>query len=129
MKNTSHLDSAHIDEYADHIDSIAESLDEDIYGASGEFNDEQIRERLMQKIVERCNYHCGGSGSEDEDPASMSIAIHEFKPALSLSQAANLILGVWKHMAKQSVELLYEPPHDDIDVTAKIVNDRLAPRP
>jgi hypothetical protein len=77
-----------------YIDDIALQLDEDTSGANGELDTKQIRDRLMQSIVERS----GHSGIE------MSIAEHEHKPALTLSQASSLIMRVWLHKDRQVME-------------------------
>jgi hypothetical protein len=71
-------------------DDIALSLEEDVYGASGEFNETQLRERLMQKIVEGCYSKIYDGTGE------MSVAEHEFKPVITLCNAARMILGVWR---------------------------------
>jgi hypothetical protein len=84
------------------IDGIALSLDENMYGANGELDDDQeIRDRLMEAIVARCNYHIAGQSGIYEDFIPMSVAEHAYKPALTLSQAASLILGVWKYKDRQ----------------------------
>ncbi|WP_256806333.1 hypothetical protein [Bradyrhizobium sp. Bra64] len=80
-----------------YIDSIALSLDEDVYGANGELDDLEIRSRLMEKIVAQCNYHISGHSGIYEDFISMSVKDYSDKPALTLRQAASLILGVWRY--------------------------------
>jgi hypothetical protein len=86
-------------ERSDHyIDGIALQLSEDVHGASGDFDDLQIRTRLMEAIVARCNYHIYGHSGIYEDFIQMSVEEHADKPALTLRQAANLIFGVWKYM-------------------------------
>jgi hypothetical protein len=77
-----------------YIDDLAMQLDEDINGANGELDDDQIRERLMQSIVERCNYSISGHSGIYEDWIEMSIAEHEYKPALTLSQTASMVLSI-----------------------------------
>jgi hypothetical protein len=84
-----------------YIDDIGLQLDEDCYGANGELDDQQIRERLMQKIVERCNYNISGHSGVYEDWKQMSVTEHEHQPAITLLQAASMILGVYEHMDRQ----------------------------
>jgi hypothetical protein len=83
---------------------LASQLDDDCYGASGDFDDQQIRDRLMEAIVERCNYHISGHSGIYEDFVPMSVAEHKYKPALTLSQAAGLIISVWRHKDRQVIE-------------------------
>jgi hypothetical protein len=78
---------------------IALSLTEDIYGANGDLDEFQVQDRLMKAIIEWCEYHLDGqSGLWGEDFIPMSVEEHAYKPALTLSQAASLVLGVWRHM-------------------------------
>jgi hypothetical protein len=89
------------------INHLALSLDEDVYGAGAKFNDQQIRDRLMQSIVEQCNYSMPDHIGIGEYLNLMS-AEHKHKPAVTLWQAANLILGVWRHMDCRLKEALME---------------------
>jgi hypothetical protein len=98
-----------------YIDDLALSLDEDINWASGELDKKQIFTRLMQSIVERCNYRRSGNSGK------MSIAEHEHQPALSLSQAARMILRVWIHKDRQVKEEVMSSLTD-------IITKRVRPR-
>ena len=89
----------------DYYDSIASQLDEDVYGASSvELNEKQIFSRLMQSIVERCNHSIADHSGVNEDWIQITITEHEHYPAVTLSQAANMILNVWKHKERQSLD-------------------------
>jgi hypothetical protein len=100
MNNLDHLGPSN------YIDDIAMSLDEDMYGASGELSDEEIRNRLMESIVASCNYHISGHSGIGEDFIQMSVAKHEYEPALTLSQVAGLILRVWKHGDRRCMDAM-----------------------
>jgi hypothetical protein len=81
-----------------HIDSLARQLDEDSYGVNGDLDDEQIRERLMQSIVERFNDSRPGTRGRDVE---MSVSEDENEPVLTLSQAASMLIAVYDHMDRQ----------------------------
>jgi hypothetical protein len=98
---------------SDHINGIVLQLSEDFYGANGELDEFQIRDRLMEAIIERCNHHIAGhSGMYGEDFIGMSVEEHAHKPAITLYQAAGLILGVWKDMDRDIMQMVAEwtPP-------------------
>jgi hypothetical protein len=80
-----------------YIDALALQLDEDIQNADDELNEQQIHKRLMQAIVERCKYSIAGH-------IQLSVAEHEHQPALTLSEAATMIICVWLHKDRQFVE-------------------------
>jgi hypothetical protein len=67
---------------SDHIDKIALQLDEDVYGANGDLSDHQIRYRLMEAIIVQLGV--------------LKPVMDVHTPSLSLAQAADLILGVWR---------------------------------
>jgi len=69
---------------SDHIDKIALSLDEDVYGASGPLSEWQIRERLIEQIRSVTDYQHG-----------------EMVP---INAVAGLILGVWEYKDRQYME-------------------------
>ena len=95
MSDKDHLKSGH-------IDNIALQLAEDVYDS--DFNREEIMDRLMRAIVARCNYpHVAVSGVAD-DFIVMSVEEHAHKPALTLHQAASLILSVWEYMDREKYE-------------------------
>jgi hypothetical protein len=108
-----------------YIDDLALQLDEDTNGANGELDTKQIRERLMQSIVERCNYSIAGHSGIDEDWIEMSVAEHEHQPALTLSQAASFIMRVWLHKDRQVMEELMSPL-PSVEQMSAIINNRLA---
>jgi hypothetical protein len=80
------------------IDEIALQLDEDVYG--GGMDDQQIRDHLMKTIV--AQYHGVIPGTTD----AMSVAVHEYRPVLSLTQVADIIMGVWNHKDRECVVAL-----------------------
>jgi hypothetical protein len=93
----------HLD--GDYINPIAFQLDEDVYGANGDLDDLEVKSRLMEAIVSQCNYHIAGhSGLDGEKFIGMSVEEHASKPALTLSQAADLIFGVWAYKDCQYME-------------------------
>lgn len=94
-----HLDS-------DYIDRIALQLDGDVYGANGDLDHQEILDRLMETIVEKCNHHLAGHSGIYEDFIPMSVEEHAYAPALTLSQAASMILRVWEYMDRIYNELL-----------------------
>jgi hypothetical protein len=86
---------------------LALQLDEDVYG---DFDDIQIRHRLMEAIVSQCNYHLEGhSGTYDEDFMPMSVEEHASKPALTLNQAARMIISVWESKDRDLMEIIGNP--------------------
>jgi hypothetical protein len=91
---------------SDHIDTIALRLDEDMRGANGDLSKNEIHDRLMQAIVGQCNHHMSGvcDNGIDEDFIPMSVEEHAYRPALTLYQAASLILDVWEYKERQWLE-------------------------
>ena len=73
---------------SDYINDIALQLDEDVYGANGELDDQEIRDRLMETIIDQCNYPVDGR--------------------VDVWQAANLILGVWKYKDRNLMNAIKE---------------------
>ena len=86
------------------IDDLALTIDENTHGANREMSDEQIRTHLMQSIVDRCNHSIADHSGVNEDWIQITITEHEHYPAITLSQAANMILNVWKHKERQSLD-------------------------
>jgi hypothetical protein len=81
---------------SNYVDTIALQLDEDVYGASGDFNDREIRERLMQAIIKQCDL-------APRTPRQYSADL----PVLSLEETADLILGVWEYMDRMQIEAVF----------------------
>jgi hypothetical protein len=69
------------------IDLIALQLDNDVYGASGDWSEAQIRKRLMKSIAEQ-------HGNDE----------------WTLAQVADLVFGVWQHKDRDLMEMLTDPP-------------------
>ena len=96
------------------FDDLALTLDENINGTNGTMSGNQIRIRLMQTIIEQCNYGTADHSGIDEPWIAMTIAEHENQPALTLSRAATMIMRVWLHKDRLFMEeimsLLKPPP-------------------
>jgi hypothetical protein len=72
--------------------------------AAGDLDHYEIRNRLMQSIVEHLNYSIAGHSGIYEDWIEMSVAKHEHEPAITISQAASLIRYVWEYKERQCNE-------------------------
>jgi hypothetical protein len=92
-----------------YIDSIGLSLDENMYGANGELSEEEVHALLMESIVETCNHYLAGPAGTGDDFIPVSVAEHEFKPAVTLHHAASMIIRVWKHGDRKLMDMMFEP--------------------
>src|SRR5262249_55823900 len=68
--------------------------------------DEEIMKNIMELIVEECDFHIYGKGGLWEEPfENMSVKEHEFKPALTLRQAARFIYRAMEQVERETHEL------------------------
>ena len=86
--------------------TFASRIDEDMHGASGVMDEEQLQDAVMKHIVEACNYSMPGKSGIYEPWEEMSVKEHAHKPALTLYQAANFILHVARHWESMWLEEL-----------------------
>jgi hypothetical protein len=70
------------------INEIAMSLNDDVYGASGDFTERQINERLISTIHHATDYAYANSG------------------LVPVSAVARLIRSVWEYQDRQYMTLL-----------------------
>lgn len=68
---------------SDHINDIALSLDEDVYGANGDLDESQIKSRLIMNIHYATDYQ---------------YVAHDMMPVWA---AADLIRSVWEYMDRR----------------------------
>ena len=68
---------------SEHIDDIALSLDEDVYGANGDLDELQIKERLIANIHAATDY------------------AHVETGMIPIRRVASLIQSVWEHQDRK----------------------------
>jgi hypothetical protein len=78
--------------FSDYIDSIALQLWGDVYSASGDLTDCEIRQRLMPLIVRRCGF------PRDQDMISGVGNDYENRPLLTPWQVSGLVFDMWRYM-------------------------------
>jgi hypothetical protein len=91
------------DSFAEHVSWARYEVDPGL--ADWEQN-EQVVQSIMELIVEQCEWHIAGkSGMWDEPYEGMSVKEYEFKPALTLRQAAWFIYRAMKQVERETHDL------------------------
>lgn len=77
----------------DTTNTIALGLNEDVYGASGDFNEDQIKQRLIENIHRVTDYQYAASP-------------HAASGLIPVWRVADLIRSVWEYMDRHETELM-----------------------
>jgi hypothetical protein len=77
----------------DHINHLALCLDEDVYCANGDLDDEEIETRVIENIHEATGHRYADGG---------------YIPSIPLRTAARLIISVWQSKDRDYMQALSE---------------------
>jgi hypothetical protein len=73
---------------SEYIDDIVLGLDEDVYGANGDFNEHEIKQRLIENIHRRTDHQYAFSGR------------------MPVWAVADLIRSVWEYMDRKAMAMI-----------------------